>query len=347
MQANKYGIIVDDIISKIRHGKLKVGHKIVSREELAISYNVSPSTVTKALNHLEDMGYIRKLERIGSFVTDKINEKRNLLVSIPYSISGLANQKNAVSSLPLLLHYVESLADANNFKIHIVVNDFMAEEEIANAVRDLNCKIDAAILISSDWYRTEWFHDVLLKGNIPHVFVEQYQYNADFVASNNVNTIYNITKEFINMGYKRFVYISAPIKFSSARIDRMEGFMTAIGESSVMGEIWSVTNIDNIKDLANKLASENADNTAIISFVPYLMRRLWLELKTLGFNTSQLSWGTIDSSEIIYSNNTTIIEAVQPAKEIIERVFEIVEERLSGVEGLRQEFFETSLKVTK
>ena len=347
MQSNKYGIIVEDVISKIKIGKLKAGSRISSREELAFKYKVSPSTVNKALNLLERSGYIKKIERIGSFVTDKANEKRNLLVIIPYFVSQLEKDEADLSTLPNWLYYIETFAAERKFKIHTLVNNFMTEEAVGIAIKELGFKIDASIIISSEWFRTEWIHAALKEGNVPHIFVDQYPENADFVATDNISTVYKITKEFINMNYKHLIYISSPVKFSSLRIDRMEGFMNAIGESSVLGEIWSVTNKNNLKDLAKIIAQNKSENVAVITSLPYIMKKLWNEMKSMEFNTSKVAWGSIDSSNVIYTNKTVIIEAVQPVKDITNRVFHILEKKINGNKQLFQEFYETSLKIIK
>lgn len=54
----KYEIIKRDIIEKIESGEFSTGEKVYSEGDLKRKYNVSNTTVVKALNDLVNEGYL-------------------------------------------------------------------------------------------------------------------------------------------------------------------------------------------------------------------------------------------------------------------------------------------------
>lgn len=73
----KYDMIKQDLIQKILSGFFKPGDKIYSQSEIKEKYNVSTTTVVKALQDLVSEGYIFRYQGLGSFVSKR---KRNELV---------------------------------------------------------------------------------------------------------------------------------------------------------------------------------------------------------------------------------------------------------------------------
>lgn len=71
----KYQIIKDDILNKISKGELKPGDRINSENELKKIYDVSSTTVIKALNDLIFEGYIVRKQGLGSYVRKNLTFK--------------------------------------------------------------------------------------------------------------------------------------------------------------------------------------------------------------------------------------------------------------------------------
>ncbi len=68
---SKYLLIENDILEKIKKGKLKPGDKVDSESTLKKKYNVSTITVRKAFNDLINDGYLYGVQGLGTFVTKK------------------------------------------------------------------------------------------------------------------------------------------------------------------------------------------------------------------------------------------------------------------------------------
>lgn len=69
MSKPKYEEIKQDIVQKILSKELQPGEKVSSEAELKTQYNVSSTTVVKALNELVSEGYVFRVQGKGTFVS--------------------------------------------------------------------------------------------------------------------------------------------------------------------------------------------------------------------------------------------------------------------------------------
>lgn len=74
----KYVTIKQNIINDIQNGKFKPGDKVYSEGELKKMYNVSSTTVVRALNDLVSEGFLIRRQGEGSFVRRDL-KRRNVL----------------------------------------------------------------------------------------------------------------------------------------------------------------------------------------------------------------------------------------------------------------------------
>ncbi|WP_099191262.1 trehalose operon repressor [Tepidibacter mesophilus] len=88
---SKYLIIYNEIKEKVENGDIKPSTKLASENELMKEYNVSRDTIRKALNLLEQNGYIQKIKGKGSFVLN-INK-------FDFPISGLTSFKELANKM--------------------------------------------------------------------------------------------------------------------------------------------------------------------------------------------------------------------------------------------------------
>jgi K+/H+ antiporter YhaU regulatory subunit KhtT len=71
-----YQKIALDVASRIFHGEFKEGERIHGRSTLAGEYNVSPETIRRAMNLLEDMGVVTISRGSGIYISSKENSGR-------------------------------------------------------------------------------------------------------------------------------------------------------------------------------------------------------------------------------------------------------------------------------
>ena len=70
-----YMNIYDDILFKIKNGIFSENSPLPSERELGLNYNVSRSTVRKALNTLQNNGFIYKIQGQGTFIKPQVFEQ--------------------------------------------------------------------------------------------------------------------------------------------------------------------------------------------------------------------------------------------------------------------------------
>jgi len=90
---SKYITIYNEIVSNIENKLIKPNEKLPSENDLMQKYEVSRDTIRKALNLLEQNGYIVKIKARGSFVLD-INK-------FDFPVSGLTSFKELSTKLNL------------------------------------------------------------------------------------------------------------------------------------------------------------------------------------------------------------------------------------------------------
>lgn len=65
----KYQQVEEYLKGEIAAGRLKPGDQIMTEEQLCEQFSFSRMTISKALSHLHDLGYIKRIPGKGSFVT--------------------------------------------------------------------------------------------------------------------------------------------------------------------------------------------------------------------------------------------------------------------------------------
>lgn len=144
MQA-KYIEIFHKIVRKIEEREYASGSKIPSEKELTEYFVVSRDTIRKALNMLENDGYIHKVKGKGSFVLD-----RN---KIDFPVSGLISFQELA---PTLGNSVETIVEEVSYgNPNVFVREHMQMEKESELV----CKVVRArkidgknIILDIDYY---------------------------------------------------------------------------------------------------------------------------------------------------------------------------------------------------
>lgn len=94
----KYRQIEEELRYKILFGHWKPGHQILTEMELCEQYQVSRITIRKALNELENAGYLVRQSGKGTFVTDwqESLEERPVLKSFTNEMHALGKKATTV-----------------------------------------------------------------------------------------------------------------------------------------------------------------------------------------------------------------------------------------------------------
>lgn len=98
---NKYGLIYEELVRRIESGQLADGARVPSETELMAAYDASRGTVRRAVEMLQERGYVQKMHGKGVFVLRPPH--------IEFRASGIVSFKEVYERLgrPVSTHVVE------------------------------------------------------------------------------------------------------------------------------------------------------------------------------------------------------------------------------------------------
>ncbi|KXZ40688.1 transcriptional regulator, GntR family [Alkalithermobacter thermoalcaliphilus JW-YL-7 = DSM 7308] len=152
----KYLNIYNEIVSQIQSGQLKKDTKLLSENDYMRLYDVSRDTIRKALNLLEQEGYIQKIKGKGSFVLDinkfdfpvsgivtfkelakMMNEKsRTILVSLDLDLADSFTMKKLNISSEDKVWKVVRVREIGKNKV-ILDKDYISEKFVPNLTKEI------------------------------------------------------------------------------------------------------------------------------------------------------------------------------------------------------------------
>lgn len=133
----RYMNIALDIAGRICKGEYKEGDRIFGRSVLASEYNVSPETIRRAINLLEDMQVVIAKQGSGINVSSLSNaysfvrkfQNKDTIRSLKNEIRALISQKNDVENsikrkIDMIVDYSDRLKNSNVFTpLEIEIDD--------------------------------------------------------------------------------------------------------------------------------------------------------------------------------------------------------------------------------
>jgi len=226
---SKYLIVKEYYLDYIKNKKLNDGDLLPSELETSKKFKFSRDTIRRALNELENEGYITRKQGRGTFYNKnnrRFKEKKVTVLTtfvsnyiFPSIISGI---EEIVSSR----HYTLNLASSNNDpaleKIHLQkIIDFDVDGLIIEPARSAEKKESRAL-----------FED-LQKKNIPFVMINAMykDLNPAYVVLNDLKGEYMATKYLLQLGHRKIAGIFK--KDDLQGVYRKKGFLKALKEYDV------------------------------------------------------------------------------------------------------------------
>ena len=229
----KYIAIKNHILQMIQDGKYKIGDKLPSENEIAKEHDVSVITSKKALDELQNDGYIYRIKGSGSFVaeiekTDNTKDVRMIAMVLP-----LGNETGGGMEL---FYGVEMIAKKHGYYVSLKNTHYDCQTEREIILGLLKDNIDGIIYYPS--YSSENF-DLIKKLSMekyPIVVIDKtiYDIDIDTVLCDNYAGSYKMTKYLLEMGHKNIAFVCEDgiDKTSSVR-ERFLGYCAAISEADI------------------------------------------------------------------------------------------------------------------
>lgn len=246
-----YQKIYEDLLSDISKGVYSNEERLPSEKELAERYQVSRITSKKALEMLEENGYITRAPGRGSFInTEHKGEERAPFRGQRHQeesrLIGIIVEDFAENFGTMILAGAERACSEKSYSLILKRSNGSQEQEAA-AIQDLmNLGVDGILVMP---VHGDNYNPMILKLTVeafPFVLIDRELKGipASFVGTDNLSAAKNMTDYLFELGHRNICFVApAEVDTSTVR-QRMEGFTASCTEhDSTAGKSSVVTNI--------------------------------------------------------------------------------------------------------
>lgn len=261
----KYYDLMQDLRQQILSGEIGAGEKLPSENQLAASYGVSRQTVRKALQILENEGYIYAEHGRGTFCSERMRhmkKSKNIAVVLTYLSDYI---------FPRVIQGIDTVLTENGYSI-LLKNTKNSKKLEEKCLADLLEKdIDGLIIEPSKSHifcKHLHLYERLEEYQIPYVFIQgNYAQMKDkpHILLNDCRGGYLVTNYLIELGHREIVGV-----FKSDDVQgqqRHKGYVQALQEAGIAYDpdkvIWFYTEdrTTHPYEKMRQLASEHAEKS--------------------------------------------------------------------------------------
>ena len=227
----KYHDLMEELRSKILNGEIRSGEKLPSENMLSASYQVSRQTVRKALQILEEEGFVYAEHGRGTFCSQMMGHNRpsrNIAVVTTYLSDYI---------FPRVIEGIDQVLTEHGYSI-LLKNTKNSRTIEARCLEELlNKDIDGLIIEPSKsqiFCKHMNLYEILDQYNIPYVFIQGSYAQLEekpHILMNDCRGGYLVTKHLISLGHKSILGI-----FKSDDIqgqERHKGYVQALQEAGI------------------------------------------------------------------------------------------------------------------
>lgn len=223
--------IKKNLVEKLR--TIGPNERIPSRNELMKEYNVTRTTVDRAISELIGEGYLYSRDGSGTYAAENaaaVNRQENgKIINWGMILPNIMHD-----TYPGILRGVEDIANKHGRNTVICNTDNINEKQANYIYKLVESGIEGAVIVPAitDEIDVRPFK-MLQERNIPFVFCNRGINGivAPAVISNSFYGGYIATKHLIKQGFRKIAYISNPMYQVS--LDRYQGYRSAIEEAGI------------------------------------------------------------------------------------------------------------------
>lgn len=219
---------------RILDGRLPVGSRLQTDNELALEYKISRDTVRQALALLADEGFIERTQGRGTFVCYQ-PETHTIPVGIQEQkqIGLLLNRIDTSRDYLDILVGVEQAVKLHDYSVSFNYTERDSDQQIRDIMRMHANQVSGLIIypVGNATYHEEIRY--LQTINFPLIFIDRYlsELTTDYVGTDNCGGGYRATEHLIILGHRRigfiFLHQETPENTSSVR-ERLQGYHQAL-----------------------------------------------------------------------------------------------------------------------
>ncbi|MDR1541045.1 MAG: GntR family transcriptional regulator [Clostridiales bacterium] len=296
--------IIDDV------SMMKPHQKIMSRPAMCRKYQVTRTTVERAVSELVKSGILYSNVGSGTFVSEEMSDKLSSGV-VDVSNWGVVIPHIQYDLYPDLLNGICSVAEANGINVMVCETDNDINRQHTQIKRYIDSGVRGLIIVPStnDTSDIRAFQ-ALYNRKIPFIFCNRSvptMAGVPLVASNDFYGGYIATKLLIERHYRRIAYLSL-IAYKSS-LDRYYGYMAALMEHGIEVDRGIIKmNLGNsqngaVKQCALKMLNMEDPPDAFFCFNDRLLKEVYMAADELGLAIS-------DEVGVIGYDNTNLCQTL-------------------------------------
>lgn len=246
-----YQKIYEDLLGDISTGVYAGGKRLPSEKELAERYQVSRITSKKALEMLEENGYITRAPGRGSFVNTELRAEASALHPARRRrggsrLIGIILEDFAENFGTMILAGAEQACSEKSYNLILKRSNGSQKQEAA-AIQDLlNLGVDGILVMP---VHGDNYNPMILKLSVesfPFVLIDRELQGipASFVGTDNLSAAKNMTDYLFGLGHRNICFVAPSEVETSTVQQRIKGFTSSCAEhGSLTSENSFISNI--------------------------------------------------------------------------------------------------------
>lgn len=333
----KYQRLRDYIINEIKTGKIGVGEKFASENELAETFEMSRNTVRQAIGELVSEGWLSRVQGKGTFVNEHPEKNNEAVKTIAVITSYLSDY-----IFPSIIRGIDGILSVSGYSMILGCTYNQHQKERLCLENLLNQNINGLIVEPTKSAlpnpNIDLYKKLQAKG-IPILFIHgsYREIQAPYIVEDDVEAGYIATKHLLDLGHK---HIAGIFKIDDIQGHmRFSGFQKAhfeagiqISDSKVM---WFET-----MDLDNKFKSSNSqlqsilkDSTALVCYNDQIALRIIDLLRdTLIKIPEDISLVSFDDSDLALASETKLTTVAHPKEALGKKAAEVIMDIINSKE---------------
>lgn len=246
----------------------------VTIKDIASRVNVSPKTVSKALNDLPEVSdelreKIKTVAREMNYISNRFAQ--SLISGKPSRTIGVIIDHTS-PAYALILRGLEERAAEQDFNIILCnsKNDVVREKKFVNML--LEKQVDGILIRPVDHHDTIYNLEILKKIKLPYVIINRSipKHEHSCIRADSFSSAYQATQYLIRKGHQNFIHITYKFQNRSVK-DRITGMKQALKEADLVFEKKNVYALDNATAQTAytsmlRILKERGDFTAIFAY---------------------------------------------------------------------------------
>lgn len=263
---SKYNEIKNYYLEYIKSHNLEDGELLPPELEVSREFEYSRDTVRRALNELENEGYVKRIRGKGTFYTKprKVYKEKKIAVLTTYVSNYI---------FPPIISGIEEIVSSRHFTLTLANTNNDPELERKHLRKIIDSKVDGLIIEPTQSAlnnENKYLYEELHEKSIPFVMINAMykELQTAYVIMDDLKGGYMATKYLLQLGHRKIAGIFK--KDDLQGVYRKKGFIKAMEEYNInditIGEYWTIEKSTYSYYFTDNLLKSENRPTAIVCY---------------------------------------------------------------------------------